>query len=136
MNMNGAIMNIKTIKSDKFKYIDLSYLNHCTRSNSELMMEMIQLYLEQTPPLISKLKQSLQDKDWDSLQTAAHKMIPSFLIMGIGKDFETMARKIQEYSRTEQHLDELPEFVLQLDKVCSQACGELKEEYNLFRKTT
>ena len=64
-------------------------------------MEMIALYLEQTPSLISKMKQSLSDKDWDSLYTAVHKMIPSFSIMGINKDFEEMAKKIQEYSGTQ-----------------------------------
>ncbi len=65
-------------------------------------MEMIELYLKQTPPLISKMKQSLNDKDWDSLYTAVHKMIPSFSIMGINKDFEDMAKKIQEYSSTQK----------------------------------
>ena len=63
------------------------------------MMEMIALYLEQTPPLISKMKQSLLGKDWDSLYSAVHKIIPSFSIMGIHKDFEEMAKKIQEYAQ-------------------------------------
>ena len=31
---------------------------------------------------------------------AAHKLIPSFSIMGIDKDFENMAKLIQEYSGT------------------------------------
>ena len=54
--------------------------------------------------------------------------------MGIGKEYENIAKKIQEYASTEQHLDELPEFVIQLDKVCSQACEELKKEFNLISK--
>ena len=65
------------------------------------MMEMISLYLEQTPLLVSQLKQSLNDKDWDSLGSAVHKMIPSFPIVGINKDYENMARKIQEYARNQ-----------------------------------
>ena len=68
---------------EKVKYINLDYLNHRTKSNPKLMMEMISLYLEQTPPLINTMKQSLMDKDWDSLHAAIHKMIPSFSIMGI-----------------------------------------------------
>ena len=43
----------------KSKCIDLDYLIHRTKSNPKLMMEMISLYLEQTPPLISAMKQSL-----------------------------------------------------------------------------
>jgi CheY-like chemotaxis protein len=117
------------------KCCDLTYLYNRTKANPELMMEMIALYLEQTPPLISKIKQSVDDKDWNSLYAAVHKIIPSFSIMGIHKDFENMAKKIQEYASTQQHLDELPELVLQLEHVCSQACEELEEEYNLIKKT-
>jgi PAS domain S-box-containing protein len=116
------------------KCTDLDYLNRCTKSNSILMMEMIKLYLEQTPLLVRKLKQSLHDKDWDSLHSVVHKMIPSFLIVGIHKDYENIARKIQEYARNQQHLGEVPELVTQLDNVCTQACGELQETYNLLKK--
>ena len=45
----------------KLKCTDLDYLIHRTKSNPELMMEMISLYLEQTPPLISTMKQSLTE---------------------------------------------------------------------------
>ena len=81
------------------KCVDLTYLYKRTKANPELMMEMIELYLEQTPSLISNMKQSLSDKDWDSLYTSVHKIIPSFSIMGIHKDFEEIAKKIQEYSQ-------------------------------------
>ena len=38
-----------------------------------------------------------------------------------------MARKIQEYSGANKQIDKLPDLVLQLEKVCMQACEELKE---------
>ena len=119
----------------KSKCIDLTYLNLRTKSNPGLMKEMIALYLEQTPPLINKMKQSLQDKDWGSLYAAVHKMIPSFSIMGLHKDFEDMTKKIQEYAGTQIHLGEIKDLVLQVESVCSQACEELKEEYNLIKTT-
>src|SRR6185312_9168709 len=83
-------------QSENLKYVNLSYLSHRTKSNPKLMMEMIELYLDQTPPLIASMKQSLLDKDWNTLQSAVHKMIPSFSIMGISKDFENIAIKVQE----------------------------------------
>lgn len=117
------------------KYTDLSYLKKRTKDNPELIMEMISLYLEQTPPLINNMKQGLHDKDWDSVYTAAHKMIPSFSIMGINKDFENTARKIQEYSDSKKHLNEVPEMVLQLETCCSKACEELEEELNIIKNS-
>ncbi len=108
--------------SKKSKCIDLDYLIHRTKSNPKLMMEMISLYLEQTPPLIVAMKKGFADKDWKSLYSAVHKMIPSFSIMGISIDFENMAKKIQEYASTQKQADGIPDMVLQLENVCAQAC--------------
>ena len=117
------------------KCIDLHYLMQRTKSDPEMMMEMISIYLVQTPTLIKAMKQGLIDKDWQAVYSAAHKMIPSFSIMGIRGDFENMARKVQEYAKTQQHTEEIPELVLQLERVCSQACKELEEEYNTVKST-
>jgi len=109
--------------------IDLEYLNRRTKSNPELMMEMITLYLEQTPPLISAMKKGLAEKDWHGLHSAVHKMIPSFAIMGINPDFENMARKVQDYATTQEQAEGISEMVLQLGNICTQACMELEEEF-------
>jgi signal transduction histidine kinase/CheY-like chemotaxis protein len=123
-----------TIK--KLKCIDMAYIVRLTKSNPTLMMEMIALYLEQTPPLINTMKKSLQDKDWETLYSAAHKMIPSFSVVGISADFENMARQIQEYASTQQKTDGIPALVLQIEKICGQACQELEVELNAIKNTT
>jgi len=112
------------------KCIDLDYLLHRTKSNPDLMMEMISVYLEQTPALIRAMKNGLREKDWHSLYSAAHKIIPSFSIMGISSDFENLARKVQEYASTQQHAEAIPDMILQIENVCNQACKELEVEYN------
>lgn len=115
--------------------IDLKYLLLRTKSNPTLMMEMIAVYLEQTPPLINTMKKSFEDKDWDTLYAAVHKMIPSFSIMGMHADFESMAKKIQDYATTQQQGDEISTLVVQLENICSQACSELEEEFNRIKNT-
>ncbi len=117
----------------KQRCIDLDYLNHRTKSNPALMMEMISLYLEQTPILIIAMKTSFKNKDWISLQATAHKMIPSFSIMGISVDFENMAKKVKEYATTLEETDLMPALVLQLENICTQACKELVEELNSIK---
>ncbi|MDO9000015.1 MAG: PAS domain S-box protein [Bacteroidota bacterium] len=128
-------MKNQPVENIKIKYVDLDYLNKRTKSNPLLMMEMITLYLEQTPPLIGAMKESLTQKDWVSLQSAVHKMIPSFSIMGISADFENMARKIQEYASAQEINEEIHDLVLQLEKVCFHACSELEEEFNNIKNT-
>ena len=122
-------------QTKKLKCIDLDYLISRTKSNPELMMQMISIYLEQTPPLISTMKQSFHDKDWNLLYSSVHKMIPSFSIMGIDRNFENMARQVQEYANSQIANNEISEFVLQLETICLQACKELEVEYNILKKT-
>ncbi|MBW6491275.1 MAG: response regulator [Lentimicrobium sp.] len=128
--------NAAGAKTKKVKCTNMDYLIKRTKSNPGLMMELISLYLKQTPVLVLAMKQSLHDKDWDALQAAAHKMIPSFSIVGISQDFETIAKKVLEYTRSRQQMDVIPEMVLQLENICFQACEELEEEFNSIKKST
>ena len=132
IKINVAIENAQ---AEKAKCTDLAYLIHRTKSDPKLMMEMILLYLEQTPPLIRAMKQSFRDKDWRSLYAAVHKIIPSFSIMGISIDFENMAKKVQDYASTQQQADGIPDMVLQLENVCARACKELQDEVNAIKNT-
>lgn len=117
------------------KCTDLQYLNTRTKSNPLLMSEMISLYLEQTPPLISAMNQSLLEKDWKTLQGAVHKIIPSFSIVGIHTDYLNIAKKVQELACTMQEIEDLPNLVSQLENVCNQACLELLEDLKNFKTT-
>lgn len=128
-----ALSNNELIK--KIKYTDLDYLVQRTKNNAELITAMIMAYLEQTPPLINTMKQSLLNQDWKALQAAVHKMIPSFSIMGISTDFESMAKKVQEFARTQQQTEDIQDMVLQLENVCQEACHELEEELKRIKKT-
>jgi PAS domain S-box-containing protein len=128
--------NMKPKEIISKKYINLHYLMHRTKSDPKLMMEMISLYLEQTPPLILAMKEGLKDKDWHSLYAAVHKMIPSFSIVGISVDFENMAKKVQEFASTQLEADGISDMVLQLETVCTQACKELEQEFNTIKNTS
>jgi len=122
------------------KYVDLSYLNRLTKSNPVLMLEMISAYLDQTPVLVDALKKGMHEQDWDLLYASAHKIIPSFSMMGMSSHFEGLAKEIQEFALSrktgamavpvvngngaEQH--KMAQFVLQLETGCNRACNELE----------
>jgi CheY-like chemotaxis protein len=121
------------VKTKKYSYINLSRLHNLTKSKPKLMLELISAYLEQTPGLIKIMNESLKQKEWPALQAVAHKMIPSFSIVGVDIKYEDMTKKIQEYASLEKHLDELPDLVSQVKIVCTQACKELEEEFNTIK---
>ena len=125
----------KATGSDEEKYTDLAYLISITKYDHSLMMEMIALYLEQTPVLIATIKKSMQDEDRESLQAAVHKMIPSFSIMGINKAYEAMAKQIHAYTGTKNETAAIKELIAKLETICASACAELKEEYITLQNT-
>ena len=115
------------------KYVDLSYLNKLTKANPILMTEMIQVYLKQTPPLLTTMKQSFRDKDWQLLKATTHKMIPSFAIMGIQPQYADLAIKIQHYAEKLENTKELDNLVTELEKVFLQSFTELESELLTFK---
>ena len=120
---------INSVEFKNVKCIDLVYLTQRTKSNTELMMEMISLYLEQTPPLVSAMKKGLKNKDWELLYSSVHKLIPSFSIVGIDADIENMAKKVQEFASAQKQSEGITELVNKIGGVCTQACIELEEEF-------
>jgi PAS domain S-box-containing protein len=121
-NLNKETELEESDKEVVLKCTNLKYLSSRTKSNPKLMMEMISLYLDQTPTLVKAMKKSMRNKDWESLYHAVHKMIPSFSIMGISIDFEDMAKKVQEYASTQRQTEVIPDLVLKIEHVCDQAC--------------
>jgi PAS domain S-box-containing protein len=130
LNEDKRVVNEEHVNQ---KCTNMEFLRKHTRSNPSLMKEMITLYLEQTPPLLRIIKQSVQIKDWTSLYEAVHKMIPSFSIVGISKEYEDLARKIQEYAGKQQQTEKIYDMVLQIEGVCNHACAELTEELNVLK---
>ena len=122
-----------TVVAKKSQQINLDYLNIRTKSNPHLMMEMISLYLEQTPILISAMYRSMEDKDWNSLYAAVHKMIPSFSIVGLSKELEFMAKKVQDFASNQEQAGEIQKLVAELGSVCEQSCRELEVEFNRIK---
>lgn len=117
----------------KEKCINLEYLHRRTKSDRGLMIEMISLYLTQTSPMIISMKESVETKNWRTLHSTVHKLIPSFSIMGISREYENMAKKIQEYAGSKQHTEQIPDLVLQVINVLEQANGELEDELTLIK---
>ncbi|MFN3969628.1 PAS domain S-box protein [Flavobacterium sp.] len=114
--------------SQTIKYVDLTYLTQLTKANPKLMIEMINAYINQTPQLVDLIKKSFRNKDWNLLKATAHKIIPSFAIMGINPEFTELAQKIQEYAERLELSTELNDLVEQLEKVCNQSLIELENE--------
>jgi len=117
-------------QNNKYQYIDMTYLNMITKSNAILKMEMINLYLKQTPILLNSISQSYIQKDFETLKTSIHKLIPSFSIVGINDEYSELAKKIGSNITSNQ----LKNWIQKLENACNQAIQELKTELKNLNK--
>ena len=121
---------IGSLEIDNLKCVNLDYLKKITKSNPKLMSDMIRVYLKQTPIIIETIKKSLHKKDWQTLKSAIHKLLPSFSIMGMDEEVELMAKRVQENAHTLEITDEVHHLTLELIKICHQSFAELEIELN------
>ncbi len=113
-------------------YTNLDYLRKQSKGNPVLMKKMIEIYLRQTPELLNLIKQGIEEKDWASVYTSVHKMIPSFWMMGIDSRIEKIAKIIQEHASNKEYTEEIPNLFSQLEDGSLQACKELKQSLTEF----
>jgi PAS domain S-box-containing protein len=121
---------IEEYPDSEYQFINMTYLNMITKSNSKLKVEMINLYLKQTPLLIQSLSKSFNEKDFDTLKGSIHKLLPSFSIVGIDDKYLELAKKIESNINSNQ----LKNWIKKLENACNQAIEELKTELKNLKK--
>jgi HPt (histidine-containing phosphotransfer) domain-containing protein len=122
--------------STSASYTNLAYLTGVTKANPVYMMEMLAIYIAQSPLLIAAMKKSVEEKDWKGLREAAHKMLPSISIMGMSSEYAAIAKQLQDYDGTGTGIREIRSLFLKFEKACTHACDELTAEFNKLKPGT
>ena len=115
------------METTKNTHSDLSYLKQLSNGSNEFVNQMITIFITQTPEALDNIDIYLKEKNWKSLKGVAHKMKPSFSFMGI-KELEKSILLVEEYCENETQLDQLPELISTIRKVCGLAILELEVE--------
>jgi PAS domain S-box-containing protein len=143
-DIDKAKKSTKESETPAKKYTSLDYLKGLSKDNPEMIIEMIHVYLEETPELIHTMKVSLEKKNWASLQISAHSLIPSFHTIGMKKENAELAEKLQDEAMhlkenpdkpvSKEKLKELSDMIFSIETACKQAFEELKEELLVLEK--
>jgi HPt (histidine-containing phosphotransfer) domain-containing protein len=67
----------------KFTYADLTYLESMSMGTNELIVEMIQIFVDQLPEFTEGLTAHLKNGDYIALGALAHKAKSSVAVMGM-----------------------------------------------------
>lgn len=112
---------------------DLKYLKLKTKDNNALLVEMISLFLDQTPLLLKSYKSVIQESDWVQLQSITHKIVPTLSIFGISKKFEKIASEILELPTSQFTKSLAQDMVAPLEDILLKVCNDLKSEINKIK---
>ncbi|MFV1883172.1 MAG: Hpt domain-containing protein [Balneola sp.] len=68
--------------------IDLSYLEDITGGDKEMMLEMLNLFLEDIPSQVELIKTAVEEKNLKAVGTESHKLKPALQYVGFNEMYE------------------------------------------------
>lgn len=84
--------------------IDLNYLEEITGGDTELIVEMLSIFINDTPDQIISLEENAKEQKWKSVGTEAHRLKPTFLYVGL-HELHDKARILEENSKAQKNLE-------------------------------
>lgn len=105
---------------------DLSYLKTISNNNESFIKEMIVTFIETLPNSIKEIQLALNQKDFEALARATHKIKPSITLIGLQKA-KTMASEIEALAKIKKPTDQLNQLVYNF-------CLGLEESLESLRK--
>ncbi|WP_442588297.1 Hpt domain-containing protein [Pedobacter sp. AW31-3R] len=113
--------------------LDLSYLRDMSGDSVEFMIEMIDMFKQQTPLYIADLEQAIQAADWEKAAGFAHKIKPTLSYVGredaraLLQNIENDARESKAVSNIPNAFKELTDFSVILYRQLDEAKAELEK---------
>lgn len=89
------------------KTCNLNYLKSISPESNNLIINIITLFLNNTPQSILIIKDAIAISDWDTIQKFTHKIKPSLSILGLKKEIVDTFLKINELSKGKKNLEEI-----------------------------
>jgi HPt (histidine-containing phosphotransfer) domain-containing protein len=106
--------------------IDLSYLSDVANGSTEFIIDMIDIFIDQTPIYVKQLGLAIQEKDWKSVADISHKIKPTLAFMGVIKARDDM-EEIESSARALENLDQIQQKFNDLEIICNRLFARLEE---------
>lgn len=86
--------------------ISLAYLHDIADGSNEFMVEMIDIFLNQTPAYFENLEQAIALQDWTTVAEISHKVRPTFTFVGVEGATEKLA-EMERNARLGENLEQV-----------------------------
>ena len=113
--------------------IDLTKLYGGAYGDKALVMEIIQIFLEETPRFLENLSYCIEEGDHGMIEQTAHKYLSVARIIGLAemrKDLEQIETLCDDFGE----LNKILLLYYKVQKACTEALDYLKDELDLIKK--
>jgi HPt (histidine-containing phosphotransfer) domain-containing protein len=107
------------------RHVDLQYLNEISGGNSELLIEMIEIFNSEVPGYLKLMNEFYENGNWEALGKLAHKAKASASIMGM-KQLAIELRDLELLAQESKDIQSYPSLLHSIENKFIAAIEELK----------
>jgi CheY-like chemotaxis protein len=112
---------------------NMDYLMEITSGNTNFMIELIDIFIEEVPQAIEKIKAYYEQGDWEAVQTAAHKLRSNYKYVGAGEAEELLHYLDTDFGH-EQNKQTYGPYIEALEKMTLQLLQTLLADKQKLRQ--
>lgn len=112
---------------------DLTYLNEHAAGDNNFLVEMISIFLSDTPEFLKELKEDIDHQDFEKIKETSHSMKGLFLTLGMNdaarllKEIETMASSDEDLPRISNNFQLIESMFAQSQELLKVELKKLKD---------
>jgi HPt (histidine-containing phosphotransfer) domain-containing protein len=118
---------------DSKRLFDLTNLNEMLGGDKKAILQMVKIFLQATPESLNELNKCFQKDDMQGVSKLAHKLKSSVDIFAI-TDIKQDIRRLENITRDNVNLDEVPELVGKINKILSETIAQVETEKEILNK--
>ena len=115
------------------KHVNLKFLEENTQGDPALMAELIEIFLNTTPPMLLEIEEFYRLHDWSSLRKVAHKLKSNLNTLGID-ELSAPIMKVERFTGEGSHIEEIGALIEKIRRISQLASKELMLELELLKK--
>ncbi len=116
-------MNVKI-----YKFINLDYLEMMSDGDESMKKVMLEMLIAELPEEIGKMKELLEQKNWDTLSSVSHKLKSTLAF--VGNDEMTEANiQIEQMAKSAKDSPEMQKAMSVLEHLSPSVIAEIEEEF-------
>ncbi len=107
------------------KVSNLDYLTVLSKGNPEFVTEMIDIFLTETPAEIETLEISIEENDFEQIQSIAHHMRSTMPFVGLDKHIGTELTQTEQLAKARSGIQTIKINFAKIKAICNKAVEEL-----------